>query len=74
MLSVVSGLLQVPARSSFHLQSCSFSGLSNLFLVGDPPAPVPCVAGKRPLDLPFGVLARDVLSLPLHLSPYSQEY
>ena len=29
-----------------------------LFFRGDPPASVPCVAGKRPLDLPFGVVAR----------------
>ena len=26
------------------------------------------------MDLPFGVVARDVLSLPLHLSPYVQAY
>ena len=30
--------------------------------------------GKRPLDLPFGVVARLVCPLPLHLSPYAQEY
>ena len=32
------------------------------------------MAGKRPLDLPFGVVARFLVPLPLHLSPYSQEY
>ena len=32
------------------------------------------MAGKRPLDLPFGVVARFLPLLPLHLSPYSQEY
>ena len=33
-----------------------------------------CVAGKRPLDLPFGEVARFLLSYPLHLSPHLQEY
>ena len=32
------------------------------------------MAGKRPLDLPFGVVARFLFPLPLHLSPYAQEY
>ena len=31
------------------------------------------MAGKRPLDLPFGVLARLVCPLPLHLSLCPQE-
>ena len=32
------------------------------------------VAGKRPLDLPFGEVAKFMCRLPLHLSPCSQEY
>ena len=28
----------------------------------------------RPLDLPFEVVAKFLFPLPLHLSPYSQEY
>ena len=35
---------------------------------------VHCVAGKRPLGLPFGVVAKFLFPLPLHLSPRPQEY
>ena len=29
---------------------------------------------RPPLDLPFGVVARFLFPLPLHLSPYAQEH
>ena len=32
------------------------------------------MAGKRPLDLPFGGAAKGLYPLPLHLSPSSREY
>ena len=39
-----------------------------------PPGAVHCLQPQRPLDLPFGVVARFLSPLPLHLSPYSQEH
>ena len=42
--------------------------------VVEPPASVHCLQPQRPLDLPFGVVAKFLYPLPLHLSPYSQEY
>ena len=35
---------------------------------------VPFLRPWRPLDMPFGVVARFLFPLPLHLSPYSQKY
>ena len=63
-MGIGGGSVLVPWRPAFWIAA----------EVVEPPASVPCVAGKRPLGLPFGVVARFLFPLPLHLSPYSQEY
>ena len=72
MDSVIRGLALDRYLHSGFRGKCSKCSTSNS--AAPPPAPVPFAVRKRPLDLPFGVVARFLLPLPLHLPPRPQEY
>ena len=65
LLIILLAVMMMPSGGSSYV----FSGKTD-----DATGSVPCVAGKRPLDLPFGVVAKGLYPLPLHLSPCSREY
>ena len=63
----------IPRRD---LRVVDFYTYSDLLLLLLTPRRTSCLSKSNvaELDLPFGVVARFLSPLPLHLSPYAQEY